>query len=159
MSSYWCCALTEANRERVALRFLAMAGYETYCPWLGTKRGPAPLFPGYCFILIAERGWWAARWSIAVRAIVGTQGEPAHVPDAVISGLRAREQNGVIMLPSKPGLQRGDQVRITKGPFVDRLAIFDGMKGSDRVAVLLAMLGSLQRVELPKRDIERVPSG
>ena len=30
------------------------------------------------------------------------------------------------------------------------------MKGSERVAVLLAMLGSAQRVELPKRDIEGV---
>ena len=30
------------------------------------------------------------------------------------------------------------------------------MKGSERVAVLLAMLGSEQRVELSRRDIARV---
>jgi transcriptional antiterminator RfaH len=159
MSSYWCCALTEANRERVALRFLALAGYETYCPWLGTKRGPTPLFPGYCFVLIADRGWWAARWSIAVRNVVrGAGDEPARVPDAVVAGLRALERNGLIVLPKPRGLQRGDRVRITKGPFADRLAIYDGMKGSERVAVLLQLLGSLQRVELSKRDIERVTS-
>ena len=69
-----------------------MAGYETYCPWLGTKRSIVPLFPGDRFVLIADRGWWAARWSVAVRAIVGTHiGEPARAPIWSISGLRARD--------------------------------------------------------------------
>jgi transcription antitermination factor NusG len=156
---YWACALTEQNRERVALRFLTMAGYKTYCPMLGTKRSPAPLFPGYLFVEIVT-GWWDARWSIGVRAIVGVHiGEPAHVPDSVISGLRARERNGLIVLPQKLGLQRGDRVRITRGPFTDHLAIYASMKPRDRVEVLLTMLGSVQRVELPKCDIERVPRG
>jgi transcription antitermination factor NusG len=158
--SYWACALLEAHREKTALRFLTLAGYETYCPWLRVKRSVVPLFPGYCFVLIADHGWWAARWSIAVRSIVGTHiGEPARVPDSVISGLRARERNGLIQLPQKPGLRRGDQVRITRGPMADRLAVFDGMKGSERVMVLLALLGSVQRVELPKSAIEAAPVG
>ena len=90
--SYWACALLEAHRERTAIRFLTMAGYETYCPWISVRRSVVPLFPGYAFVLIADRGWWAARWTVAVRNIVGTHiGEPAHVPDSVISGLRARE--------------------------------------------------------------------
>jgi transcription antitermination factor NusG len=154
-ASYWACALTEAQRERTAVRFLTMGGYTVYCPWLGTKRGTRPLFPGYLFVEIVT-GWWDARWSVGVRAIVGTHiGEPAHVPDSVISDLRAREKNGLITLPVKPGLRRGDEVRITAGPFENHLAIYEGMKGSERVAVLLAMLGSEQRVELSRRDIER----
>ena len=69
------------NREKVAVKFLNMAGYEVYCPFLSTKRGVAPLFPGYLFCWVPpERGWWRARWSIAVRNIVGTHGEPSHVP-------------------------------------------------------------------------------
>jgi transcriptional antiterminator RfaH len=158
--SFWACALPEQNREKAAVRFLAMAGYETYCPMLGSKLGTTPLFPGYCFILIAERGWWTARGTIGVRSIVGAHiGEPARVPDSVISGLRAREKNGLIQLPSKPGLRRGDQVRIVHGPFADHLAIYSGMKSRERVEVLLALLGSVQRVELDRRDIVRVPSG
>jgi transcriptional antiterminator RfaH len=155
--SYWACALLEAHRERTAIRFLTMAGYETYCPWLSVKRSVVPLFPGYAFVLIADRGWWAARWTVAVRNIVGTHiGEPAHVPDSVISGLRSREKNGLIRLPTTPGLRRGDRVRITAGPFENHLAIYEGMKGSERVAVLLAMLGSVQRVELARCDIARL---
>jgi transcription antitermination factor NusG len=159
-TAYWAVALTEAQRERTAVRFLTMSGYEVYCPMLGTKkRSPKPLFPGYLFVEIVT-GWWDARWSIGVRAIVGAPiGAPTPVPDSVIKDLRSREHNGLIQLPQKPGLRRGDQVRIKAGPFENHLAIYEGMKGSERVAVLLAMLGSVQRVELPKRDIERVLSG
>ena len=80
--------------------------------------------------------------------------EPTHVPERIITDLRARERNGLVVLPAKLSLQRGDQVRIVRGPLVDRLAIFDGMKGSERAAVLLTMLGSEQRVELSRRDVE-----
>ena len=156
-TAYWACALLEAHRERTAIRFLTLAGYETYMPWVSVRRSIVPLFPGYAFVLIADHGWWAARWTVGVRNIVGTHiGEPGRVPDAVISGLRARERNGLIQLPQKPGLRRGDRVRITAGPFENHLAIYAGMKGSERVAVLLAMLGSVQRVELALRDIARV---
>lgn len=156
-ATYWVCAQLETRREKTALRFLTMAGYETYCPWLGTKRSIVLLFPGYCFVLIADRGWWAARWSIAVRSIVGAHiGEPARVPDRIIADLRARERNGLIVLPAKPGLRRGDQARIKAGPFTDHLAIYEGMKGRERVEVLLAILGSVQRVELARSDIKPV---
>ena len=160
-STYWACALTEPHRERAAVRFLTMAGYrDIYCPMLGTKRGAAPLFPSYLFCLITlELGFWTARGTIGVRSLVGSRGEPARVPNSVISGLRARERNGLIVLPQNPGLRRGDQVRITAGPFACHLAIYEGMKGRERVEVLLALLGSVQRVELARRDIERVPSG
>jgi transcriptional antiterminator RfaH len=155
--SFWACALTEAHRERTAVRFLTMGGYTVYCPMLGSKRGVTPLFPGYTFVLIAERGWWTARGTIGVRSIVGSHiGEPARVPDSVIGGLRAREKNGLIQLPSKPGLRRGDQVKILTGPFANQLALFDGMKGSERVMVLLQLLGAQQRVELPKAAITAV---
>ena len=158
--SFWACALLETHREKTALRFLTMAGYETYCPWLSVKRNPVPLFPGYAFVWIADRGWWAARWSIGVRNLVAKPGgEPARVPDRIIADLRSRERNGLIVLTPKPGLQRGDRVRITRGPLEHRLAVYEGMKSRERVEVLLTMLGSLQRVELPQRDIERVPSG
>jgi hypothetical protein len=73
------------------VRFLTLNGYETYLPMLGTKRRAMPLFPGYCFILIAERGWWTARWTIAVRNIVRVGGDaPARVPDAGSDSLRSQ---------------------------------------------------------------------
>ena len=83
-------------------------------------------------------------------------GPPTPVPDRIITDLWARERNGLVVLPAKPGLRRGDQVRITRGPMAEHLAIYEGMKGRERVEVLLAILGSEQRVELSRRDVEPV---
>jgi hypothetical protein len=50
-------------------------------------------------------------------------------------------------------------VRVTHGPLNGSIAIFDGMRPRERVAVLLTMLGGQQRVELARSAIARVPSG
>jgi transcriptional antiterminator RfaH len=163
--SYWAVAQLETHRAALALYCLKLAGFETYLPRFRERRRmpttnkrveiATPLFPGYAFIAI-ELQWHTARWSPGVLSIIRAGDVPARVPDRIITDLRARERNGLIDLPERPGLQRGDQVRIVRGPMADRLAIYDGMKGSERVAVLLALLGSVQRVELALRDIARV---
>jgi transcriptional antiterminator RfaH len=148
--SYWACAQLEANRERLALHCLSLAGYQVYLPRIRMRKlKAAALFPGYAFVLI-ELQWHAARWSPGVRLVLdGLQ--PARVPDKVIAELRGRERNGLVELPSPPGFHRGDMVRITRGVFAGQSALFDGMRPHERIAVLLQLLG---RVELPKGDIE-----
>ena len=49
----------------------------------------------------------------------------------------------------------GQQVRIVHGALAGKLAIYSGMKSSERVEILLAMLGAQQRVILPMSDIAR----
>jgi hypothetical protein len=70
----------------------------------------------------------------------------------VIADLRSRERNGLVELPPT-GFHRGDTVRISRGFFVGQLAVFDGMRPHERVAVLLQLLG---RVELPAGNIAAV---
>lgn len=157
---YWTVARLQPHREGLAQRGLALAGFATYLPRLRAVRRVAgrkietrpPLFPSYLFVLI-EAQWHAARWSMGVSALVMNGGAPARVPDAVIADIRSRERGGLIELPSKPALQRGDSVRIVRGDLEGKLALFDGMRGSERVAVLLGVLG---RVILPADNVERV---
>jgi transcriptional antiterminator RfaH len=160
--SYWAAAQLETRRERLALHCLGLAGYTTYAPRIATGRKAmptAPLFLGYAFIQIVS-GWWEARWAPGVIKLVTCGStEPAHVPDRVIDELRRRERNGLVVLAPPPRFRRGDQVRILRGPFSGHLAIYDGMRPHERVAILLAMLGSTQRVELPNRDVEPAPCG
>jgi transcription antitermination factor NusG len=149
--SYWSCAQIQATRERLALHCLALAGYKTYAPHIReqrTRRTP-PLFPGYVFVLI-ELQWHTARSCPGVCRLVLDGARPAKVSDKVIAELRGREHRGLIELPPPPGFQRGDRVRISRGLFTDQLALFDGMKGPERVTVLLSLLG---RLELSKGDI------
>ena len=158
--AFWACAQLEANRERLALHCLRLGGFTTYMPRLLDRRlvngrtviRKAALFPNYLFLQI-QLQWHAARWCPGVIRLVLDGAQPARVPDQVIDDLKKREHNGAIELPPPPGFQRGDQVRITRGLFAGQLALFDGMRSHERVAVLLALLG---RVELPKGDIARL---
>ena len=82
---------------------------------------------------------------------------PARVPDRIIEGLQKRERNGVIELPEPPPrLRPGGRVRVTGGAFRGHLGLCAGMAAHDRVVVLLALLGSRQRVEMPAGDVEAV---
>jgi transcriptional antiterminator RfaH len=160
--SYWACAQLEANRERLALHCLGLAGYQTYLPRIRVQRLTqthklsvltVPLFPGYAFVLV-ELQWHAARWSPGVLRLVLDGDRPAKVPDEVIAGLKGRERNGLIELPAPPlGFRHGDCVLVKGGPFQDRLGLYAGQAPHERVAVLLTWLGAERRVELPARDI------
>src|SRR5262249_21779497 len=117
--SFWACAQLETNRTAVALHFLKLGGFETYCPripeqWRSHGRkivNTPPLFPSYTFVLIVS-GWWDARWSPGVVRLIMDGLTPAHVPDAVISEIRSRERNGLVELPKLRGLRPGTRVRI-----------------------------------------------
>jgi hypothetical protein len=67
--------------------------------------------------------------------------------------IRQRERNGLVELPRRP-VQRGDKVRVRRGPFEGHFGIYDGMTGHERAAVLLQVLGA--RVTLPQADIAEV---
>ena len=97
-----------------------------------------------------------ARWSVGVVRLVMDGVQPARVPDAVIAEIRSREVRGLIELPQPPRVRPGDAVRILRGPFEGKLAIYAGMKPRARVEVLLSLLGSSQRVMLAADAVEAV---
>jgi transcription antitermination factor NusG len=111
-----------------------------------------PLFPSYLFIAAALQ-WHKARWTVGVTGIVASSGgEPAVIGDHVIESLHAREgKDGLVHLPEAPRLRPGDPVRVLHGPLEGRLGLFAGMRGVQRVAVLLQFLGS---AVLPAVDVE-----
>jgi transcription antitermination factor NusG len=102
-----------------------------------------------------ELQWRAAHYCPGVRRWVTDGLQPARVPADVIAEIKSRERNGVITLPNK--FKLGDQVRILCGPFRERLAIYAGMAPHERVAVLLQLLGSAQRVTRAADAIEAAP--
>ena len=77
---------------------------------------------------------------------------PAKLPNAVIAEIRSHERKGAIELP--PKLRPGDRLRVVRGPIRDQLAIYAGMSGYDRVAVLLRLLGGERRILLHRTDVE-----
>jgi len=160
---YWAAAQLQPRREALAAHCLALAGFTVYTPRLREQRVlrgrrvevSPPLFPGYAFVLI-ELQWHSARWTAGVIRLVMDGAVPARVPDAVIAEIRSREVAGLIELPKPPTVRPGDAVRILRGPFEGKLAIYAGMNPRARVEVLLSLLGSSQRVMLAADAVEAI---
>jgi len=112
--------------------------------------------PGYAFVWI-ELQWHAARWSPGVVRLVSSGGaEPAKVPVSVIDDLKSRERDGFVVLPKPPGLTRGDRMQVIHGPLKGSIAIYQGMRGRQRVEVLLTFLGAQQRIFLSRKDVRGI---
>jgi transcriptional antiterminator RfaH len=144
----------------MVLHFLEQAaGFEIYAPRIRAPRtarcqDPRPLFPGYAFVLIVLQ-WHAVKRTPGVVRLVTNGGTPAKVPDAVIEDLRRRERNGLVQLPEPRRFRAGDRVRVTHGPLLGLEGLVAGKRASDRVEVLLSLLGRARAV-LPIADVEPV---
>jgi transcription antitermination factor NusG len=155
--AYWCVARLENSHNALALHCLALRGYSTYYPHINERRirhgrrvaVRVPLFINYTFAQL-DLQWHAARWSPGVSNLLMADGVPARVPDNVIAEIRSRECNGLVVLPRRE-LARGDRVRVIQGPLLGLEGLYDGLRGHEWVAVLLAVLG---RVILPADDVE-----
>src|SRR5262249_20336289 len=161
---YWAAAQLQPQRETLALHFLAQAGFSTFAPRLGERRivrgrkvvRTPLLFPAYVFVLI-QMQWHSARWAPGVVRLIMDGLAPAVVPEAVIDEIRSRQRGGFLELPQPAPACLGDAVRILRGPFEGRLAIYAGMKPRARVEVLLALLGDTRRMTLAADAVEAVP--
>ncbi|HWH76680.1 MAG TPA: hypothetical protein VNT76_04890, partial [Candidatus Binatus sp.] len=80
----------------------------------------------------------------------------AEVGDEIIGALRERCPDGVAQI-DPVWANPGDIVRINEGPFSGLEAVFDQkLKGSERVAVLLEILGRQTRIVLPGEAIAKI---
>ena len=158
--AFWACAQLIPGHERMALHCLErVAGFEIYAPRIRAPRtarcqDPRPLFPGYAFVLIVLQ-WHAIKRTPGVVRLVADGGVPARVPDAVIAELRARERNGLVQLPEPRRFRTGDRVRVTHGPLLGLEGLVAGIRASERIEVLLGLLGRARAV-LPIADVEPV---
>lgn len=155
----WYVVRTHVHGEAKAAQSLLRQGFGVYLPrYLKRRRHArkidmvaAPLFPRYLFVGIelASQRWRSVHSTFGVSHLVMNGEGPAHVPNAVIESLRAREgDNGFIKLDCKPAFAHGDKVRVLTGAFVDSLGLFEGMGDRERVSILLDLLGRKVRVML-----------
>jgi transcriptional antiterminator RfaH len=162
----WYVIRSKPRRERFVTEQLASQGLEVFFP--SVKVHPInprasrerAYFPGYLFthVDLAAIGVNKLRWLPAAVGLLEFGGEPAVVPEALITQLRRR----VASIQAAGGLvfadlKTGDTVKITAGPFAGYEAIFDlRLKGSERVRVLLDLLKRQVGVELDAGSIRKL---
>jgi len=161
----WYCIQTRRYKESWVARQLMESCPEIYLPLLRQQRTIRrqrrwviePLFPGYLFArFVLEERFRAVRYTPGVASVVRTtEGGPLEVDEAIISTLRQRSTDGYIEVPSVPFFP-GEELEITAGPFQGLRALFQQeLKAGERVAVLLELLSSRVRVELPRGYVEK----
>lgn len=150
MQSHWYVVRTKPHKEAIVWQQLQTRGIETFYPRIQVQpvnprsRTVRPYFPGYLFVRadLDQVGLSTFQWLPEAVGLVSFGGEPAPVPDAVITALR-RHVKEVIAAGGELfyGLEPGDPVEIRDGPFAGYEGIFDArLSGTDRVRVLLKML-------------------
>ncbi len=160
----WYAIQTKGNKEKEVGKRLSDLKLEVFLPWLRTRRRVGskfqwaliPLFPGYlfCRLDLALSGK-AARYSPGVKDFLKFGNEINEVSDSIITALRERCPDGIADIETVP-FSPGDTVKINEGPFAGLEAIFEKkMKGSERVAVLLEILGRHTRLVLPGEAVAK----
>lgn len=160
----WHVVQTKPNAEARALANLRHQGFEVYLPrfrkWRRHARKAqivaAPLFPGYLFVRLdaARERWRMVMSTFGVSALVCRGGAPAPVPEGIVEAIMAREDSQEFVdLTRQAAFKPGDAVRVVAGPFADCLAQFQGLSASERVILLLDILGRKLRVEVTSDSV------
>ena len=164
----WYLVYSKPQQERLALENLERQGYESYLPFIRSRRRRSgryisviePMFPRYLFLHLSDEtdNWGPIRSTIGVSKLVRFGDMPARVPDDLIDALKRREDaSGVQNLP-EPAFKAGEKVRIVEGPMAGYEGIFHAKTSQERVVILLEIVGQSTRVQLAVGHIEPVSS-
>jgi transcriptional antiterminator RfaH len=160
----WHVVQVHPNAEAKAQMHLTRQGFGTYLPrYLKRRRHarrveivPRPLYPSYLFVTFDPliHRWRSIHSTIGVSRLVCNGEMPAAVDEAIIRGLKVRENaEGFIQLERRPQFTAGDKVRVREGVFCDCLGLFEGMGDRERVSILLELLGRKVRVVLDEEFV------
>jgi transcriptional antiterminator RfaH len=148
----WIVVQCEAQREHVVRLLLMRLGFQSYLPRIKIRKRIKPLFPTYLFVQSNDR-FYPIMWTPHVIRLLWAGDQPAKLDDNIIVELKKREVGGFVKLPKPMRLKRGQQVKVVRGHFADRIGIYDGMSGKERERVLMDLLGRQVRLDLPAADI------
>lgn len=100
-----------------------------------------PLFPCYLFVKAQEGQWRFLLNTFGISAVVMHAEQPGLLPGHVVDRLKAREKDGLVVLPAANKFDSEQPVRLIKGAFSGHVGIVQGNSASERVRVLLDLLG------------------
>ena len=121
------------------------------------------LFPGYILVQMTmdDESWYAVRNTPGVTGFVSTEDEhdkrpkPVPLEDKQIEDIQKQVDSDATRV--NIGLERGETVRITEGPFVDFIgSINDVDEGKGKVRVMVSFFGRETPVELDFLQVERI---
>lgn len=163
----WYLIYTKPQKELVARENLERQGYEIYLPMARLRRRRMgkgvtrvePLFPRYIFIKLDTKtdNWSPIRSTLGVSNLVKFGMYPSAVPEALIELLCDRCDEEGVQDITPEDYKEGEAIRVMEGPMTGLEGVFLAKTSSDRVMVLLDIVGKHTRVSLTTEKLE--PAG
>lgn len=149
--------------EKQAEENLSRQGYETYLPMVKTRRRRnnryitlvEAFFPRYLFIHLDTQtdNWAPIRSTLGVSRLIQFGGIPAIAPAELIDSLKTNEDELGFQNIEKKEMKAGDKVNIIDGPFAGYTGIYNKKKSTERVTILLDIVGKQSEVTISEHDL------
>lgn len=160
----WYVAKTHPNGEQKALFHLERQGFVVYLPRYlrrisharRTSWQPRPLFPTYLFVAISgpDQRWRAINSTIGVAHLICDERGPVPVPSGIVEALQSEEDDrGLVMTGRKVSFRKGAEVQIMSGAFASHIGRFEGVTDSERIIILLDLMGRTVKTKVNKDAI------
>ena len=159
----WYAVYTRHQHEKSAAQLLSRKGFEVLLPlyrsrsrWSDrTQTVLLPLFPNYLFAKCDLDSRIQVLQTAGVCWFVSNAGVPAFVSEAEIEMVRRVVEAPVNVQPHT-FLDRGDRVRVLRGPLTGLTGILTRVKNQCRVIISLELLRKSAAIEIDLADLERI---
>jgi transcriptional antiterminator RfaH len=162
MSKEWFILQFKSNSHQQATKNLIRQGFETFLPLHDTTSRRAsrfvtntqPLFPGYMFIKFdrAESKWHKINNTYGVSRLVTFNSILKPIPAIFVNNLMKRYDFSGKLIPIKK-LNKGDQVKVLKGPFSNFIATIETYETDQRIWILMDLMGRKTKIQTTSDDL------
>ena len=153
----WYILQFKANSHYQASKNLNQQGFKTFLPTINTTsrkisrftNTTQPLFPGYMFVKFdkTESEWQKINNTYGVSRLIIFNNTLKSVPSIFVNNLMYRCDSLGNLLPIEK-LNKGDQVKISKGPFADFIATVETYETEQRTWVLMDLMGRKIKMQI-----------
>ena len=151
----WYLIKTKPQQEAIATQNLTNQDFDVFFPKVVIKNKTTPLFPNYLFIQLDDKAqnWTPIRSTRGVSNFVRFGLSFAKVPNQIINLIKTQQQQTIEKMINICSHHKGDYLEIQTGVFKGQQAIFQNYNSSDRVTVLLKLIGQQQAITLDQREV------
>lgn len=160
----WYLVYTKAKGEDLAQQNLNRQGYTTYLPLIKRNkriRGKytpviEALFPRYLFIQLDSQtdNWMPIRSTIGVSNMVRFGGAAAQVPQTLVDELQVFTDEDGARPEVERKFEKGEEVEFLDGTLSGYRAIFEKYVSTERISVLLDIVGKHTRMLVSRHDVQ-----
>ena len=155
---YWLVATYKINEVKRVESNLINQNFDYYLPKIVMKKPNAKpkeevMFPGYIFINAGIENYSSVKYTKGIRNIIKFgENIPFMTDDEIKSIDKVEKSSRTNPLISK--IEIGQEVNIISGSFRGNIAKICSLPSKKRVGILLHVLGSSKKIDIPEKDIE-----